>query len=129
MSDMSEINILGNPDFTEGLDDWHTHGWYEGNTINWISSGGISGSACIELAVPTQLGQSYIYQSVQLLSGTYTAKIHAKRLAEMRMFGFRCTLGNGSIARHYEAKLTRIATPRFLFSLQLMFHVLYRSDI
>lgn len=81
MSDMSEINILGNPDFTEGLDDWHTHGWYEGNTINWISSGGISGSACIELAVPAQLGQSYIYQSVQLLPGTYTAKIHAKKIS------------------------------------------------
>lgn len=74
-------NLIQNPDFNSGLNSWSTFGWYPGNTITALSSGGQNG-ACVKLVVPSEgdPGQSWIAQSLQLESGKdYTLSFYAKR--------------------------------------------------
>lgn len=74
-------NLIQNPDFNSGLNSWSTYGWYTGNTITALTSGGQSG-ACVKLVVPSEgdPGQSWIAQTVQLESGKeYMLSFYAKR--------------------------------------------------
>ncbi len=78
-------NLIQNPDFSNGLASWSTYGWYAGNTITPLTSGGKSG-ACVQLVVPSEgdPGQSWIAQSVQLESGKeYMLSFYAKRVGNV----------------------------------------------
>lgn len=78
-------NLVRNGSFSDGALHWSHYGWYSGNTINFLSSGGNDG-ACVELTVPSEgdPGQSYIYQYVPMLGGhTYTVSFHAKRTSSV----------------------------------------------
>lgn len=74
-------NLIQNPNFSDGLASWTLSGWYTGNTVTPMSSGGQSGP-CVKLEVPSEgdPGQSSISQIVQLEGGKeYMLSFYAKR--------------------------------------------------
>ena len=76
-------NLVRNGSFSDGKSYWTTYGWYPGNTIEFLASGGEDG-ACVKLTVPFvgDPGQSSIYQYIPMMGGhTYTVSFYAKRLA------------------------------------------------
>ena|GEM_PF-3191925 len=78
-------NLIKNGEFNQSSQNWLTYGWYSGNTIEFLPTGGLSGG-CAKLTVPStgDPGQSIISQMIPLIGGhTYKLEFYAKRVSNV----------------------------------------------